>query len=42
MPNTQHIYTPTDILNIIKEHLKTVNTPVVIEGIYLKTGSKAL
>lgn len=35
------VFTPTDILNIIKEHLKTKNTPVIIEGIYQIVGSKA-
>ena len=37
----QPIYTPTDILNIVKEHLKTSNIPVVIEGIYQMVGTKA-
>ena len=37
----QPVFTPTDILNIVKEHLKTSNVPVVIEGVYQKVGSKA-
>lgn len=37
----QTIYTPTDILNIVKEHLRTTNTPVAIEGVYQMVGSKA-
>jgi hypothetical protein len=37
----QPIYTPTDILNIVKEHLKTSNIPVVIEGVYQMVGTKA-
>lgn len=36
--NAQVIYTPTDILNITKEHLRTANTLVVVEGIYAKIG----
>lgn len=31
-------FTPTDLLNIVKEHLKTTNTRVVVEGIYSKVG----
>ena len=34
------IYTPADILNITKEHLKTVNALVVIEGVYSQCGQK--
>lgn len=37
----QPIYTPTDILNIVKEHLRTSNIPVVIEGVYQMVGTKA-
>jgi hypothetical protein len=43
MPNEsqQPIYTPTDILNIVKEHLRTSNIPVVVEGVYMMIGTKA-
>ena len=41
MPENPTIFTPTDILNIVKEHLKTTNTPVVIEGLYQRVGTKA-
>ena len=43
MPNDpqQPVYTPTDILNIVKEHLRTSNIPVVVEGVYMMTGTKA-
>lgn len=37
----QPIYTPTDILNIVKEHLRTSNIPVVVEGVYMMIGTKA-
>lgn len=36
----QPIYTPTDILNIVKEHLTVANTLVVVEGIYIQCGTK--
>lgn len=41
MPDNPTIFTPTDILNIVKEHLRTVNTTVVIEGVYQMIGSRA-
>ncbi len=41
MAENTTIYTPTDILNIVKEHLRTVNSLVVIEGVYHMTGTKA-
>ena len=37
----QPIYTPTDILNIVKEYLRTSNIPIVIEGVYQMVGTKA-
>ena len=37
----QIVYTPTDILNIVKEHLRTSNVPVIVEGIYQMSGTKA-
>lgn len=41
MAENTTIYTPTDILNIVKEHLRTVNSTVVIEGVYQMVGTKA-
>lgn len=32
MPNQENVFTPVDILNITKEHLKTVVSSVVLEG----------
>ena len=40
MPDSPTIFTPTDILNIVKEHLRTVNTTVTIEGVYQMVGLK--
>lgn len=41
MPDSPTVYSPSDILNIVKEHLKTSNIPVVIEGVYNMVGSHA-
>ena len=40
MSDSPTIFTPTDILNIVKEHLRTVNTTVTIEGVYQMVGLK--
>lgn len=34
------VYSPTDILNITREHLKTANALVVVEGVYSRCGTK--
>mgnify|MGYP002623179957 CR=1 FL=1 len=41
MPDNLTIYTPTDILNVVKEHLRTVNTTVVVEGVYQMIGTRS-
>ena len=40
MPEQDNIFSPVDILNITKEHLKTVPSVVVLEGEYLQVGTK--
>lgn len=40
MPDQENIYSLVDILNITKEHLKTVASVVVLKGEYLQVGTK--
>lgn len=36
----QNIFTPTGILNIIKEYLKVNKTIMVVEGVYIQCSTK--
>ena len=36
----QAVYSPTDIINITKEQLKTVGALIVVEGVYVQCGTK--
>jgi hypothetical protein len=40
MTDNPTIYTLTDILNNVKKHLHSVNTTVVIDGMYQMVGTK--
>ncbi len=34
------LYSPTDLINIIKEQLKTAGALVTVEGVYVQCGTK--
>ena len=36
----QAVYSPTDIINITKEQLKTAGALIVVEGVYVQCGTK--
>ena len=38
--NRAIVYSPTDIINITKEQLKTVGALIVVEGVYVQCGTK--
>lgn len=38
--NRAIVYSPTDIINITKEQLKTAGALVTVEGIYVQCGTK--